>query len=169
MNFYIIIGKYKLTRRDFGLGIVIGMLITLIILFCQFVGLIDKPLISSPEDFLVSLIAFALSTIVLVGMLENIRQTKSELQKVTNKTKEEPETGSYIKIGKYKVTGIDPGLGMAIGMFISVIILFCQFVGLIDKPLISSLRDFLVSSIAFALLTIVILEITPKIIRQTKD
>lgn len=81
MGFYIIIGKCKMTGRDLGLSIAFGIFISVIILFWQFVGFIDRPLISSPWGFLASSMGFALFTLGLAGSLETIQQTKIELQK----------------------------------------------------------------------------------------
>lgn len=81
MRFYITIGKCKMTVRDLGLSMVFGIFISVIILFWQSVGFVDRPLIHSLWSFLVSSLGFALVALGLAGFLETIQQVKNELQK----------------------------------------------------------------------------------------
>jgi|Wag4MinimDraft_14_1082654.scaffolds.fasta_scaffold01128_4 hypothetical protein len=80
MRFQVTIGKHTITLSDIVLSIVSGAFISVIILFWQFTGLIEKPLIHSPGDFLVSTLGFALFTLGFASAIETIEQTKEEFE-----------------------------------------------------------------------------------------
>jgi len=60
----------------------------------------------------------------------------------------------YVTLGKCKITLKDIMLSIVSGVFISIIILLWQLVGLIERPLVYSVGSFIGSSLGFALLII---------------
>ncbi|MCO6040533.1 hypothetical protein [Thermococcus alcaliphilus] len=74
MNFYITLGRHKITPKEFALSIISGIVISLTILFWQIVGVIEKPLITSIKGFSESSLGFALLLIALVSAIETIKQ-----------------------------------------------------------------------------------------------
>lgn len=74
MQFAIILGKYKANAKELALSIVAGMILSLIILFWQVSGVLEKVLISSPKEFLESSLAFALLLLGVASAMETIKQ-----------------------------------------------------------------------------------------------